>query len=71
VKEIGLEEKVTGQQASKKCENLKQKYKVYDVNFKLISNCLMNVSTSRLFFCVCLSLSQFLESSIPDTHRPG
>jgi len=52
VKEIGLEEKVTGQQASKKCENLKQKYKVYDVNFKLISNCLMNVSTSRLFFCV-------------------
>ena len=34
MEEIGLEEKVTGQQASKKWEKLK-KYKVCDVKFKI------------------------------------
>ena len=34
MKEMGLEGKVTGQQAAKKWENLKQKYKVCDVLLK-------------------------------------
>ena len=34
MKEIGLEGKLTGQQAAKKWENLKQKYKVCDVRLR-------------------------------------
>ncbi len=61
MKEMGLEGRVTGQQASKKWENLKQRYKVCDVllkkkNLHLQSQCkAINaycISCRHLVLCV-------------------